>query len=268
MDLASLIPLVNEASTVLIVFALGLQVSPGDLLSIGRRPAQLLRSLLAINVIMPIVAATLAVAFHLQPAVQIALVALALCPVPPRLPKKQLKAGGSPPFAFGLLVVVGLFAIVFVPIALKGVIGPIFAVPVHLPARQVAQIVLVTVLGPLCIGLAVRRVAPSVAERVARPLSEVATVALVAATMAIMVSAWPAMVSLLENGTLVAFAGFIVVGLTVGHLLGGPDPGDRTVLALSTASRHPGVALAIADANFPDQKLVLPAVFCRLDARV
>jgi bile acid:Na+ symporter, BASS family len=32
------------------------------------------------------------------------------------------------------------------------------------------------------------------------------------------------------------------------------------VLALATSSRHPGVALAIATANFPDEKLVLPAV--------
>jgi bile acid:Na+ symporter, BASS family len=133
LDLALLIRLVNEASTALIVIALGLQVRPEGLLSIVRRPAQPLRSLLAMNVIMPIVAATLAAAFHLHPAVMIALVALALSPVPPALPKRQIKAGGSPPFALGLLVaVIGMFAIVFVPIALK-VIGPIFAVSVHCP---------------------------------------------------------------------------------------------------------------------------------------
>jgi hypothetical protein len=105
MDLPSLIPLVEEASTALIVVVLGLQVRPGGLLSIGRRPAQLLRSLLAMNVIMPVVAGTLAAAFHLHPAVQIALVALAVSPVPPILPKKQLDAGGNSPYAFGLLVV-------------------------------------------------------------------------------------------------------------------------------------------------------------------
>jgi BASS family bile acid:Na+ symporter len=37
-----------------------------------------------------------------------------------------------------------------------------------------------------------------------------------------------------------------VIGLSVGHLFGGPRPGDRTTLALATASRHPAVALAIA----------------------
>jgi BASS family bile acid:Na+ symporter len=48
-------------------------------------------------------------------------------------------------------------------------------------------------------------------------------------------------------------AAFVVVGLTVGHALGGPDGGHRLVLALSTASRHPAIALAIARANFPDE---------------
>jgi BASS family bile acid:Na+ symporter len=37
-----------------------------------------------------------------------------------------------------------------------------------------------------------------------------------------------------------------IIGLAVGHLFGGPLAGDRTSLALSTASRHPAVALAIA----------------------
>jgi BASS family bile acid:Na+ symporter len=32
----------------------------------------------------------------------------------------------------------------------------------------------------------------------------------------------------------------------VGHVLGGPLEADRTALAISTASRHPAVALAVA----------------------
>ena len=52
-----------------------------------------------------------------------------------------------------------------------------------------------------------------------------------------------------------ALYAFVLVGLVVGDRLGGPDPGNRTVLALFTASRHPGVALAIAAANLPEEKL-------------
>jgi BASS family bile acid:Na+ symporter len=50
------------------------------------------------------------------------------------------------------------------------------------------------------------------------------------------------------------------VGLATGQLLGGPEQNDRTVLAIFTASRHPGVALAIGIANAPGEKRVLATV--------
>ena len=68
------------------------------------------------------------------------------------------------------------------------------------------------------------------------------------------------MLTLIGNGTLAAIGAFTAVELTVGHLLEGPDPDYRTALALATASRHPGVALLIGTGNFPEQKLVAPAM--------
>ena len=51
------------------------------------------------------------------------------------------------------------------------------------------------------------------------------------------------------------------LGLLVGHLAGGPDPEHRTVLALATASRHPGVALVAGiSASVQAPKLVTAAV--------
>ena len=61
-----------------------------------------------------------------------------------------------------------------------------------------------------------------------------------------------------------ALAAFVLVGLAVGHFLGGPGEDDRTVLAIATASRHPGMAIAVATASFPEQKLVTPAVIMYL----
>jgi bile acid:Na+ symporter, BASS family len=75
-------------------------------------------------------------------------------------------------------------------------------------------------------------------------------------------------ISLIGQGTLLALTAFVVVGLVAGTLLGGPEPSHRIVLALSTASRHPGVAMAIATANFPDQKFVLPSILLYLIVNV
>ncbi len=58
---------------------------------------------------------------------------------------------------------------------------------------------------------------------------------------------------LIDIRTLLAIAAFVIVGLAAGHLLGGPEAEHATVLALSTASRHPAIALAVAKINFPNE---------------
>jgi predicted Na+-dependent transporter len=55
-------------------------------------------------------------------------------------------------------------------------------------------------------------------------------------------------------------AAFSIAALAVGHWLGRPAPEQRRVLALSTASRHPAIAIAIAAANFSEPKPVMGAV--------
>src|SRR5262245_16078939 len=95
MTLAQLVPIVLQISVGLVVFSIGLQAQRGDLSYLLRNPAMLVRSLLAMNVIMPILAVATALAFHLRPEVEVALILLAVAPVPPILPGKQKKAGGN-----------------------------------------------------------------------------------------------------------------------------------------------------------------------------
>jgi BASS family bile acid:Na+ symporter len=263
MRLATLIPFVLQASIVLNVIGLGLNASPQDATSLLRRPNRLLRSLGAMHVVMLACAVALAVNFDLHPAVKIALVALAVSPIPPLLPKKTLQAGGEASYTIGLLVAAALLAIVFVPVAVE-LLGRAFGTPTHMSLGAVARLVLRTVLVPLVVGIAIRSLAAAFAARMARPVSLVAMVLLIASALPVLFTAWPTLVSLTGDGTILALAVFVLVGLAVGHLLGGPDPEDRTVLGLSTASRHPGVALAIAHATFPEQQLVLAAVLLYL----
>jgi BASS family bile acid:Na+ symporter len=263
MSLAALILLVVKASIFLTVFALGLEATVEDALYVLRRPAVLVRSLLAMNVIMPIVAVALALAFDFSTAVEIALLALALSPVPPLLPKKEFRAGGRSSYTIGLLVAVTLLAIAIVPITVH-LIGRLIGRAAYLGPAAVAQLVFMSALLPLAAGMAVRRFAPKLADHIARPLALVAAIMLAAGVLPILFSAWPEITSLIGNGTIVAIVTFTIIALAAGHLLGGPDPDGRTVLALSTASRHPGIALAIAHASFPGNKHVLGAVLLYL----
>jgi bile acid:Na+ symporter, BASS family len=82
MDLATLVSAAVQTSVCLIVFSLGLGSTQEDALYLLRRPRQLVRSLLSMNVVMPLVAAGLAAVFDFTRALNIALVALAVSPVP------------------------------------------------------------------------------------------------------------------------------------------------------------------------------------------
>ena len=259
MNMAVLIPILLKTSIALTVVALGLSATPGDGTSLFRAPPRLARSLLAMSVLMPLFAIAVALLFDLHPAVKIALVALAVSPVPPLVPKKVLKAGGDASYMIGLLVASAVLAIVTIPLAME-LLQRIFAVPLTMSARAIATLVLTTVLAPLALGLAIRRFAPTFAQRAARPVALVATVMLVAGVLPILFKTVPVAVSLVGNGTLFAIVAFVLVAIASGHLLGGPRPDDRSVLAVANASRHPGVAIAIALANFPDQRLVGAAV--------
>jgi bile acid:Na+ symporter, BASS family len=263
MTLQTLILAVFKISLFLSVFAVGLKASVSDATYLFRRPRQLTLALLAINVLMPVFAVALVLIFSLEPAVEIALVMLAISPLPPLLTNKLTKVGVKESYALGLLIAVGLLAILFVPVAME-ILEKFANVPLSMSVASIAALVSMTVLIPIGIGIAVHALFRERTERLVKPISQIAAISLLACLAAILVSAAPAIWALVGNGTVIALALFIVVGLAVGHLLGGPVPENRSALAVSTASRHPGIAAAIAVANYPKQKLVLAAILLYL----
>ncbi|NEX92895.1 Na+-dependent transporter [Caulobacter sp. 17J65-9] len=258
MTLAALVVLILKASIAVLVFTVGLGTRPRELTCLLRRPGRLVRALLSMNVVMLALAVAIVLAIPLHEAVRVTLVALALSPVPPLLPKKLVKAGGGHDYVMALLFSASVIAVLWIPLA-GALLDRIVPADISIPAPAVAKLVFMTVLGPTLAGVIVRLLAPGLAERVAGPLAKAATLLLLAGLVLMLVKAAPAMAALVGDGTLAALVIFVVLGLVAGHLLGGPSPGERSVLALATASRHPGVALAIAQLTFPAEKAV-PAV--------
>jgi BASS family bile acid:Na+ symporter len=259
MTLQQAIMLALQASILLTVLGFGLATTLDDVLYLARRPSLLVRSLLAMLVIMPLVALFIRVVFAFEPGVEIALVALALSPVPPLLPGKQQKAGGYAPYALGLMVIAGLLSVVTLPLSME-LIGRYAGRPFAMAPGAVARLIVTSMILPIGIGLAVRAALPALAAGLVKPVGLVAKVLLAIGGLGLLAAAGPAMLELLGNGTLVVMAAFVAIGLTVGHLMGGPNEDHSVVLALSTASRHPAIAFAVAKANFPDEPNLLAAV--------
>ena len=257
---AQFILLSMKGSIILSVLALGLEASLKDVTGLLRKPQRLLRALIPIYVIMPLVAGILIFLFsHIHPAVKIALFALSVSPIPPLLPKKQLKTGATESYVIGLLVAISLLAIAVVPLLVE-LFEIAFQREAGISPFMVAKIVWTVILVPLAVGIGIRYALPRLSEKVAKLLLSIASIFLLLGVLFILFKTMPQIFSLVNNGTILA----IIIGLAAGHSFGGPNPDDRTALALSTISRHPGVALAIASVNFPEQKLSLAAIILYL----
>jgi BASS family bile acid:Na+ symporter len=150
------------------------------------------------------------------------------------------------------MVIIGVLAIAIVPIAAR-LIGAYVGRPFSMAPGTIATIIVGMVVMPLSVGLIVRAALPALAERSAKLVGRAATVLLVISILPILVATLPAALALVGNGTLAAMVAFVVIGLIVGHLMGGQGEEHEVVLALSSGARHPAIALAIARANFPDE---------------
>lgn len=263
MSLAELIPLLLTASIAGMVFSIGLRASLRDATTTFRNPANLLKGTAAMFVIMPLVAVALIKGLNPDPPTGIILVATALSPVPPILPNKSLKAGVAVAQAVGSMVAASVLSLVFIPFGIP-LIGRLFALDLEVPVGPAVSIAMSTILVPLFAGVALKTLAPGLADKLADPMGKAAAVVLLVAIVPVLIQLGPGMWAQVGGLTVLAFLLFAMIGVVVGDRLAGHDPDARTVLAISTASRHPALAAAVATAARPGLDGILPTAFLYL----
>ena len=242
-----------QVSIMCTVLGFGLAASAADLLYLARRPALLARSLLAVFVIMPIFTVGLVRLLAFPLTTEAVLLALSMSAVPPLLPMKQDKAGGNASYGLGLMIVLSFASIAAIPAAVA-IMERFFERPIVVAPASIAGVVMKSTVAPLAAGLAIRAIWPAAAGWLEKPVAVISKVLLPLAVVALVAGAFSEIWAAMGNGTVLAIVVFTVAGLAIGHVLGGPDPDHSAVLALSTACRHPAMALAIATTAIPDQR--------------
>jgi predicted Na+-dependent transporter len=250
--------LLLKASVGAIIFAIGMDATPADATYLWRRPALLGRSLLAMYVAVPLAALLMVRLLALPPGVEAALLVLAVSAGAPLLPKKLLPVGNGA-YTFSLVVTSSLMAIVLVP-AWLALLGPLFGGSVDLDPTRVAWLLAKGFFIPLVAGMAVRAVAPRLAEAIAEKVIlgagvvlSVGAVALLAMNLGVLAAVrWPGVLALVA---------LLAIALAIGHLFGGPTEDDRTTLAVASATRHLGIALIVAASLPGPRTAVMVAVY-------
>ncbi len=240
-----------QISLFVVILGYGLTAQFADVRYALRHPGLLARSLLAVLVVAPAIAVLMVNLVDLRPEVAIALVTLAISPLPPLLPRRGEKAGGQVRFGLGLVIVLAVLAVPALAVAAR-LLGDVFGRQYVTSPWSVGKLMLVSVLLPLIAGMAVGKFWPATAKRIGGPIEHAQRWALPVAMIVLLVAAAPQMWKLLGDVTVVALVVFVVGAFAIGHVLGGPDREFSAVVAFASACRHPATALTIAAANFPN----------------
>ncbi|EWT02111.1 hypothetical protein N865_07335 [Intrasporangium oryzae NRRL B-24470] len=259
MTVTQLLSITFQVSVAATVFAAGLGATRSDVEYLVRRPRLLLVSLLAMFVVMPVVALAIELYFDFPHAARVALVVIALSPIPQLLPRTTMASGGHLSYSYGLAFAVSALSIVIVP-ALTQFLGRVMGRPFGVEPGTIATAIVTTVLLPLAAGMIVQRLAPGFAARANEPISRLANLLMLVAIVVLLVLVFPSVLKVATLGTLLAMSLFIAAGLLIGHVLGGPDRDHSIVLAIACANRNPGIAIGIAAANFPKESFAATVI--------
>jgi BASS family bile acid:Na+ symporter len=249
--------IVVAASIVLQVVAIGIQTRPSNLMTCILRPSWLLRIIVAMYIAVPLLATVLAKMSGAADRMKGAMLLMAIAAVAPLLPRKLLKIGVDAGFAESLAAVTMLLAVPLVPITATA-LGMMFGRTIEVRPSAVAATLAKTFLLPFVVGILLR----AVLQRRSIRLGEIAGMAgsgLLIVVVSVLFIAQRDTIFPLAWGSLPVLIVYAGGSLLIGHVIGGPDPAERTALAVATVTRHPGLAILIASAAAPEAELV-PAI--------
>ena len=265
MNPETVLKLVLLLGVVMLVVAIGIRARLEQPLLLLRSPALALRAMVAMYVALPAFVLVLVWLMPLQAGVGAVLLGFAVSPVLPPWAKKGAAVGGQSDYVIGLQVLSSIVAVLVVPFMIW-IVYRMFGVATNLDPLAVEMVLLITVAAPLALGMGLARLYPG-AARLADRADRVGGVVLLLGAVVLLIVNGRAILGVIGQGTLIATVAVILFGLLVGHLLGGPDPGNRGALAEATVLRHPAIALLLASGAFPEREAtVLGAVLMYLVA--
>ena len=259
MDIKALIPFVIQGSLFLLVLAVGLRSRWDDLTYVFRKPKNLVRALIAVNIIVPLTAVILGELFPLDWRTKAGLIIMAVSPLAPFATGKMLKASPDRSYDVGLYAALILAAVVIVPLT-AAILNPLYEHHAYVSVGAVAWFVIKSVLIPLGLGVAIASVWPRFSERAAPIAQIIAYILLLPVVVLILLKSGGPMMDLIGDGTVVVINLIILAALAAGHVLGGADPGHKVALAQAAATRHPGIAGLIAQGGVEQEPKVMTAV--------
>ena len=249
------VPFAMLAFVISSMLAMGLGLTVRQIVTPLRNYSLVARALLANFVVIPFVALALGRLLHLDEPLAVGLLLLGTSAGAPFLPKLAQLAKADLGFAVGLMVLLMVITIGYLPLAL-----PFLLPGVSVNSWAIARSLLLLMLLPLGIALGINARFPAAAERARAVLNRVSSLSLTLLFILLVVVNFASVLAVLGTGGILAGLLFLAAGLGTGWVLGGPARDTRQVLALGTAQRNIAAALVVAGQAFTDPNVVVMVV--------
>lgn len=249
------VPITMLVFVVVSMLAVGSSLTIGQIVAPLRNGKLVFFALLANFVLMPAGALAIAKILRLDQSLGVALLLLGVAAGAPFLPKLAGIAKGNLAFAVGLMVLLMVLTVVYMPLVLPVLLEGVSVNPV-----KIALSLLLLMLLPLGGGLALNARFGRIAERLRAPLSRISSLSLALLIVLLMVTNIQNVVDLFGTRGIFASILFLFLGAGIGWLLGGPGLGTKGVLALGTAQRNIAAALVVGGEDFDPKVLVMIVV--------
>jgi BASS family bile acid:Na+ symporter len=237
------------------MLAMGMSLTIGQIAAPLRDVRLVLLALLANFVLVPALAYGIAAVIPIDDSLRTGLIVLAVAGGAPFLPKLVQVAHGPIALGVGVMVLLMVVTIAYLPIVL-----PLLLPGVEVDAGAIAQSLVVLMLVPLAIGLLIRANAADTATEYGPLFTKASSLAIVILMVVGLGLSARNILGLLGTGGIVALLLFVLGSLVIGTVLGGRDPGVRSVLGLGTAQRNVSAALVVAAGNFGTDTLTFVLV--------
>ncbi len=244
-----------------LVFAVSSMLSVGfsytlrELIEPLRNARLVIGALVANFVLVPLLAYAITRFLALGEGREIGLLLVATAAGAPFVIKLTQVADGDLALASGLLVLLVMVTIGYMPIVV-----PLIAPDAEVSATSIAMPLVLTMLLPLVIGLFIDAKFERWADRLQPLMNKASSIALVVLLVTTILTNFGRILNVFGTGAILAALLFIVGAFMIGYLLGMTGRGTREELGLATAQRNIAAATVVATQSFDDPDTLVMVV--------
>jgi predicted Na+-dependent transporter len=256
MDLKHFFSIIMNLSTLVFVvtsmLGMGLSLTVARIIAPLRNTRLVIAALAANFILAPALAYGIGRLLPLSDGLRFGLILVSTAAGAPFLPRLAQLAKGDIAFAVGLMTLLVVTTIFYMPLVL-----PLLMRGVTVNPWEIARTLILLMFLPLTTGLLISARYRETAGSLVPYLTKASNIALASLLVAGLIANLSAILEIIGITGVLAALLFLLSCFTTGFLLGGRQDSIRPVVALGTGQRNLAAALAVATANFADDPAVI-----------